>query len=61
MSDPSGKEFPWTPKPVMEQLGNEFVDNQGTVNSLDHLREQDAVGFYFSAHWCPPCKMFTYV
>lgn len=23
------------------------------------LKEVDVVCFYFSAHWCPPCRMFT--
>ena len=23
------------------------------------LAGKKAVGLYFSAHWCPPCKMFT--
>ena len=23
------------------------------------LQNVDIVGYYFSAHWCPPCRMFT--
>jgi nucleoredoxin len=29
------------------------------VNTQETLEGADLVGLYFSAHWCPPCKMFT--
>jgi len=27
--------------------------------SVEDLKKYDVVGFYFSAHWCPPCRRFT--
>jgi len=41
-------------------LGSTLVDNTGaTHNTADKLADVDAVGIYFSAHWCPPCRAFT--
>ena len=31
----------------------------GTVAMSDALAGKTAVGLYFSAHWCPPCRMYT--
>jgi len=46
--------FSWTDllgsKPLLKKSGNV------TATSLASL---DVVGFYFSAHWCPPCRSFT--
>jgi nucleoredoxin len=33
-----------------------LVDNKGAPRSLDG---KTTLLFYFSAHWCPPCKGFT--
>ena len=30
-----------------------------SVSSADALANKKLVAFYFSAHWCPPCKAFT--
>ena len=38
---------------LIRGVGAEKVD----VNSL--LGDGKVIGFYFSAHWCPPCKAFT--
>merc|ERR1712072_738437 len=54
--DPSGKAYPWMPptaagkaKIVVDALGPELMEKiQGK-----------AIGLYFSAHWCPPCRGFT--
>merc|ERR1712005_34799 len=36
------------------------VDKSGAETSLATIAaECDAVGIYFSAHWCPPCRGFT--
>ena len=48
-------------KPVMDMLesskllkktGEEITANEG-------LASKKIIGYYFSAHWCPPCRMFT--
>jgi nucleoredoxin len=36
---------------------NTFVSNNGEVSN--NLSSVKAIGVYFSAHWCPPCKQFT--
>ncbi len=30
-----------------------------SVSSDEALANKKLVAFYFSAHWCPPCKAFT--
>ena len=30
-----------------------------SVSSDEALTNKKIVAFYFSAHWCPPCKAFT--
>eukprot|EP01022_Parablepharisma_sp_SALTPOND_P009429 TRINITY_DN139194_c0_g1_i1.p1 TRINITY_DN139194_c0_g1~~TRINITY_DN139194_c0_g1_i1.p1 ORF type:complete len:154 (-),score=17.17 TRINITY_DN139194_c0_g1_i1:105-566(-) len=46
-------------KVTMEStLGTSFVDKQFPVGT-ERLKDVKAIGLYFSAHWCPPCKMFT--
>ena len=37
------------------QKGSDFVK----VNADEALEGKKFVGFYFSAHWCPPCRGFT--
>jgi nucleoredoxin len=58
MSDPEGKEFPWTPKPLKELLGTSFQNKEGKEVSISEL-DGKVLGLYFSAHWCPPCRGFT--
>mmetsp|Transcript_30210 Transcript_30210/g.39814 ORF Transcript_30210/g.39814 Transcript_30210/m.39814 type:complete len:420 (-) Transcript_30210:151-1410(-) len=57
MADPNGEQFPWRPKPFPELLGNEFQGKDTTHNKS--VLEGKNLGIYFSAHWCPPCRMFT--
>lgn len=41
-------------------LGAELIDKTGQLHpTAKKLAEADAVGIYFSAHWCPPCRGFT--
>jgi nucleoredoxin len=58
-SDPEGDKFPWPKQSVWELLGNSFINNKGETFTLDSLRANTALGLYFSAHWCPPCRGFT--
>jgi nucleoredoxin len=58
MDDPAAADFPWTPKPLTELLGESFVDNKGTKHSRSELAGK-YIGLYFSAHWCGPCRAFT--
>ena len=36
----------------------QILDSSGKKVSRDELAGK-TVGFYFSAHWCPPCRAFT--
>jgi len=49
------------PPPLWESLkGKSVLDKDGKEISIDSIREaNDVIGFYFSAHWCGPCKAFT--
>lgn len=52
-SDPSGKEFPWHPKPFSEIISGELLRGEDTVQS-DEALSGKVKGFYFSAHWVNP-------
>merc|ERR1739848_601490 len=56
--DPTGKEFPWKPKTLQEVLTGAKIIGDG-----QELKGESLLGkvfaFYFSAHWCPPCRGFT--
>jgi len=56
-ADPEG--FPWVPKSFKEILHGKVINGKGEEISTDTLTENSAIGVYFSAHWCPPCKTFT--
>jgi len=58
ISDPTGNEFPWHIKPFWEILQGELKSQKGSVQ-IDSLKNCEALGIYFSAHWCPPCRKFT--
>lgn len=47
-----------------EQSGVPFglttlMTKDGVKNASEVLAGKKAIGLYFSAHWCPPCKQFT--
>ena len=44
---------------LIELLGNELQGKDGLTKTANALADADAVGIYFSAHWCPPCRGFT--
>jgi len=45
----------------LEVVGEaEFIKHDGSkISGKDVLAGKKAVCFYFSAHWCPPCRAFT--
>lgn len=56
--DPSGKNFPWRPKPIKDLIGDSFVGKDGASLDASAITGK-IIGIYFSAHWCPPCRGFT--
>ncbi|ESO06420.1 hypothetical protein HELRODRAFT_155703 [Helobdella robusta] len=45
---------------IVSLLGKELVDGKKQKISTSSVVESSKViGLYFSAHWCPPCRMFT--
>jgi len=58
-SDPTGEEIPWKPKSLQEILdGAKLIGKDGQEFGADALAGK-VYAFYFSAHWCPPCRGFT--
>lgn len=43
----------------MDLVANLKVDVRGPNGSPVPVQAGEVVVFYFSAHWCPPCKQFT--
>jgi len=58
-ADPKGTRFPWTPKPLFETIGGRFIDKDAKEYTMNDIQSKNVIGFYFSAHWCGPCQMFT--
>jgi len=56
-TDPKGNQFPWTPKPFAEALGQTFCRGDAVLGK--EAIAGKTLGIYFSAHWCPPCRSFT--
>lgn len=42
----------------LKNLPSKLLSGNGEVDTSTAL-DNDAIGFYFSAHWCPPCRGFT--
>lgn len=42
-----------------ELFGDELQTKDGLRPTTSVLANTKAVGIYFSAHWCPPCRTFT--
>ncbi|XP_076307357.1 nucleoredoxin-like protein 2 [Tachypleus tridentatus] len=36
-----------------------FKKDRSEVDADEILGDKEIIGFYFSAHWCPPCRGFT--
>jgi nucleoredoxin len=56
--DPTGEDMPWKPKSLQEILEGATLIGKDGSKSVDALKDQ-VYAFYFSAHWCPPCRGFT--
>merc|ERR1712070_1179707 len=56
--DPTGENFPWRQKSLSELLSSvKILSADGESSGADLMGKVFA--FYFSAHWCPPCRGFT--
>jgi len=42
-----------------ELFGDKLLKQDTEVDTTEVLGKATAVGIYFSAHWCPPCRGFT--
>ncbi|CAG5130101.1 unnamed protein product [Candidula unifasciata] len=40
-------------------LGDTVEGKDGARVGVSSLADNDLLGLYFSAHWCPPCRNFT--
>ena len=40
-------------------LGRELLTKEGMKPTSEILSQKKLIAFYFSAHWCPPCRSFT--
>lgn len=45
--------------PFTALFGEKLTKGDELVSTSDALAGKVAVGIYFSAHWCPPCRGFT--
>jgi len=55
-NDPKGEKYPWIP-PTAAEMAKMVLDTLGS-EAISKI-ENKAIGIYFSAHWCPPCRAFT--
>jgi nucleoredoxin len=58
-NDPKGEEFPWKQKSVTEILAGATLVGKDEHPVNASVLEGKVFAFYFSAHWCPPCRGFT--
>lgn len=45
--------------PKLEDLFDKVIDGNGDKVPTETLKSKKYFGLYFSASWCPPCRMFT--
>lgn len=53
-----GRPHPYEPF-TLDQCLDSVIDGKGDKVSLEDLKKRKTLVFYFSAHWCPPCRGFT--
>jgi len=56
--DPTGEDFPWRQKSFSELFSTAKLLSKDGESSGADLKGK-VFAFYFSAHWCPPCRGFT--
>ena len=44
---------------LKQLFGDELFTADRTNKGISALAGKEAIGVYFSAHWCPPCRKFT--
>lgn len=57
-SDKRATKFPWSKKTLMDILDETLINQENEEVPVSSLKDKYLM-FYFSAHWCPPCKGFT--
>lgn len=45
-------------KELRNLFGNELISTNNEIYHTDLIKDK-IIGIYFSAHWCPPCRVFT--
>lgn len=59
-SDANGDGYPWAPKPFKEAVAGPLFRSFGDISATyPETVEGKYVAFYFSGHWCGPCRQFT--
>lgn len=54
-----GQQPPHAAVTALQEQGITVTEATGTAVDLDELADNDYILFYFSAHWCPPCRKAT--
>lgn len=47
------------PSPILAPIESSLVNAEAESISVSEVAEAPYVAFYYSAHWCPPCRLFT--
>ena len=44
---------------IKQLLPEELNSKNGKISKEEIFKDNELIGIYFSAHWCPPCRQFT--
>ena len=44
---------------IKKSLPEELLTKNGKISKEEIFKNNELIGIYFSAHWCPPCRQFT--